>query len=93
MRDYELVYIISPELDEEATAGVVERISQFVSNRGGEIVEVNQWGRRRLAYPIKHQVEGNYILAQLRMPPEVSRELESSFRVAEDILRHLLVRR
>lgn len=92
MRDYELVVIISPEIAEEEIPATVEKISQFIIERGGSIAEVNQWGKRKLAYPIKHFVEGNYVLTQFTMEPRLTEELEASLGISEEILRHLLVR-
>lgn len=91
-REYELVLVISPQLAEEEVAGVVERVSQFVKDRGGSVGAIDPWGRRRLAYPIRKATEGHYILAQLQLEPEVVRELEANLHISEDVLRHLLVR-
>jgi len=92
LRDYELVVIISPEVAEEEIPATLEKINQFIVERGGSIAEVNQWGRRKLAYPIKHFMEGNYILTQFKMEPRLTAELEASLGISEEILRHLLVR-
>ncbi len=92
MRDYELVVIISPEVAEEEIPGALEKIGRFITERGGSISEVNQWGRRRLAYPIKNFMEGNYVLTQFKMEPGLTADLEASLGISEEILRHLLVR-
>jgi len=92
LRAYELIVIISPEIDEEEIPTTVEKINQFIIERGGSIAEVNQWGKRKLAYPIKHFVEGNYVLTQFTMEPRLTEELEASLGISEEILRHLLVR-
>lgn len=92
MRAYELVVIISPEIDEEEIPTTVEKINQFIIERGGSIAEVNQWGRRKLAYPIRHFMEGNYVLTQFKMESRLTEELEASLGISEEILRHLLVR-
>lgn len=92
MRDYELVVIISPEVAEEEIPATIEKIHRFIVERDGSITEVNQWGRRKLAYPIKHFVEGNYVLTQFKMEPRLTAELEKSLEISEEILRHLLVR-
>lgn len=54
--------------------------------------EVNQWGKRQLAYPIKRSAEGNYVLSKLKLKPTVTKELEANFRLSGKILRHLLIR-
>lgn len=92
MRDYELVVIISPEVAEEEIPATLERISRFIIESGGSITEVNRWGRRRLAYPIKNFMEGNYVLTHFQMEPRLTADLEASLGISEEILRHLLVR-
>lgn len=92
MRNYELVFIVSPEVTAETLPTTVEKVSQMVSARGGTVTEVKPWGKRRLAYPIKRFREGNYFLAQLQMDPQKTSDLESSLRISEEILRHLLVK-
>jgi small subunit ribosomal protein S6 len=67
-------------------------VSQFITERGGSITEVKQWGRKKLAYPIKNHNEGNYVLTIFKMDPNLTAELESSLELSEEILRHLLVR-
>jgi small subunit ribosomal protein S6 len=92
LREYELVYIVSPELSEEETSSLVERVNQFISSRGGVVDKVDNWGRRKLAYPIKSFREGNYFLTQFKLEPGLTRDLENSLRMSEDIIRHLVVR-
>jgi len=92
LRDYELVVIISPEVTDEEFPVTLEKMNQFITDRGGSITEVNQWGRRKLAYPIGNFMEGNYVLTQFKIEPKQTAELEASLRLTEEILRHLLVR-
>ncbi|MBI4300816.1 MAG: 30S ribosomal protein S6 [Chloroflexi bacterium] len=92
MRDYELVFIISPEVAEENVPAIVEKVQQFIAGRGGEVTGVNHWGRRKLAYPIRRFTEGNYVLNLIKMDPKLTAELEANLLTSEDILRHLLVR-
>jgi small subunit ribosomal protein S6 len=92
VRDYELVFIISPEVSEEEMPAAIERVSQAIVSRGGEVREVDHWGRKKLAYPIKRCNEGNYVLTQLRLDPTRTVELEAGLRLSEEVLRHLLVR-
>jgi len=92
LRDYELVAIISPEVAEENIPTAVEKVSRFITERGGSIAEVNQWGKRKLAYPIKDHTEGNYVLFQFKLDAEATAELEANLRISEEILRHLIVR-
>ena len=92
LRDYELVVIISPEVAEEEITATLDKISRFIVERGGSITEVSQWGRRKLAYPIKDFMEGNYVLTHFKMDPGLTADLEASLRISEEVLRHLLVR-
>ena len=92
MRDYELVVILSPELAEEELPAAVDRLSQFIADRGGEVKDINRWGRRKLAYPIKSHSEGNYLVTQVRLDPNRTSDLEAGLRISEEVLRHLLVR-
>ena len=92
MRDYELVVIIKPSVADDEVPATVEKTSQYITERGGSVAEVNQWGRKKLAYPIKDFTEGNYVLTQFSMDPESTTELEANLELSEDILRYLLVR-
>jgi small subunit ribosomal protein S6 len=93
LRDYELTVVISPSVaDDEVTATLEKKVSQFITERGGSITEVKPWGRKKLAYPIKNHNEGNYVLTIFKMDPNLTAELESSLELSEEILRHLLVR-
>jgi len=92
LRDYELVVIIKPSVADDEVPATVEKTSQYITERGGSVAEVNQWGRKKLAYPIKDFTEGNYVLTQFSMDPESTTELEANLELSEDILRYLLVR-
>ncbi len=92
MRDYELVMIVSPEVDDEAVPSTVERVQQFIAEQGGQVKEVTPWGRRRLAYPIERHQEGSYVVAQLSFDPQRLKVLEENLELAEDVIRHLVVK-
>jgi small subunit ribosomal protein S6 len=92
LRDYELVLVVSPEGGEEGFPATVERVHQFIQDRGGAIKNVDQWGRRRLAYPLQRFTEGYYNITQFSIDPQEIRALEGSLDLAEDVLRHLVVR-
>ncbi len=92
LRDYELVLIISPEVVGEALDTTIDNVGQFITGKGGIISSVEQWGKRRLAYPIKHFMEGNYVLTRLRLKAALNKELEAKLRISEEILRHLLIK-
>src|SRR5512138_2171342 len=90
MRKYELVCIIQPELDETAFKGVVDRVSGWINDAGGSVDKVDVWGRRRLAYQIRKQREGQYVLMNVTLDPTSTSELERNIRFLETILRHML---
>ena len=91
LRDFELAVIISPEIGDDAINERLERLSRQITSRGGEIVEVNHWGRRRLAYPIRRHLEGNYVISQIKLEPARVSELERGLRITEEVLRHMIV--
>ncbi len=92
LRDYELVVILSPEIGDDVISESLERLNQGVTGRGGEVVEVSHWGRRRLAYPISRHYEGNYVVSQIKLDPAEVPAVEGSLRIAEDVIRHLIVK-
>ena len=90
MRNYELVCIVQPELDETAFNGVVERVTGWVTEAGGTVDKVDIWGRRRMAYQIRKQREGQYVLMNVTLDPKSTGELERNIRYLETVLRHML---
>jgi len=92
LREYELVLILDPEMEDEEVSAAVDRMKQLVAARGGELTDVNPWGKRKLSYPIKSRNEGNYIVTHFRMEPSQTAELEATLRLSEEVLRHLLVK-
>ena len=92
LRDYELVLIINPEVIEEALDTTIDNVTKLITERGGTISNAERWGKRKLAYPIEHFVEGSYVLTQFNLKPALSKELEANLRTSEEILRHLLVK-
>ena len=93
MNKYESLYIITPELDEEATKACVAKFSGIVTANGGTVTEVNEWGKRRLAYAIDYKTEGYYVLMNFEADPEFPRELERNFKIDESILRYMVIRK
>ena len=90
LRDYELVVIISPSVADEAVDGVVGRYTKYITDNGGEIASTDKWGKKKLAYPIKHFNDGTYVLTKFKMRPKFTRALESNLKISEEVLRHLL---
>jgi small subunit ribosomal protein S6 len=92
LRAYELMVVLSPDIADDAVSGSLDRLQQSVVAQGGEVASVDHWGRRRLAYPIKRHLEGNYVVSQIRLDPERVSDLDGGLRIAEDVIRHLIVR-
>jgi small subunit ribosomal protein S6 len=92
LRDYELIFIVQPELDDEGLNAVVERVEAIIKGQGGEVSKTDPWGKRRLAYPIRRYQEGYYVRMEARLQPDSVREIEHDFGLTEDLLRHLFVR-
>ncbi len=92
LRDYEVVVILNPEIGDDVVSESLERLNQGVTSHGGEVVEVNHWGRRRLAYPISRHFEGNYVVSQIKMDPADVLAFEGTLRISEEIIRHIVVR-
>jgi small subunit ribosomal protein S6 len=92
LNDYELVFIVSPEITDEALENRIDGISQFITGRDGVISDVERWGKRKLAYPLGHFLEGNYVLTRFKINPARCKELEANLKISEEILRHLLIK-
>jgi small subunit ribosomal protein S6 len=90
MREYEYVFIVHPDLDENAFKELIDKVRGWVTGAGGQVVKVDVWGRRKLAYPIRKQKEGQYVLVNTVMSPAFSTELERNIRFLEPILRYLV---
>lgn len=90
MRNYELICIFQPELDETAFKSAVERVQTWVTESGGSVDKTEVWGRRKLAYAIRKQTEGQYVLLNVTLDPKSTSELERNIRFLETVIRHML---
>lgn len=91
MRNYEVIFIVHPDLDENALKGVVDRVQGWITDAGGSIDKVDQWGRRRMAYSIRKQREGQYIYMESQFAPTFSAELERNLRFLEPVMRFSII--
>lgn len=91
MRKYELVCIVHPDLDEAGFTGIVEKIKGWVIETSGSVDKVEIWGRKRLAYLIKKQREGQYVLFNLGLDPSATAPLEKNLRFLEPVIRYMLI--
>ena len=90
MRDYELVFIVHPDLETAAFDEVVEKVQGWISEDGGEISKVDVWGKRKMAYPIRKKEEGQYVLLETKMLPTSIPSLERNLRLLEPVMRFLV---
>ena len=88
--NYEVLYIIDPSLGEEATAAVVAKFKEMTEARG-TINEVDEWGKRRLAYPINDLMEGYYVLMTFTAAAAIPAELDRIFRITDGVMRSMIV--
>ena len=91
MNKYEAMYVITPELEDEAIKGIIEKYTGIITANGGEIEKVDEWGRRRLAYPINDLNEGYYVLMNFESKPEFPAELERVMKITEGVMRSLII--
>ena len=92
LRSYELMYILDPKLDEDGSKALLIKIEELMSKQGVEVEKTEPWGKRRLAYAIKGNWEGSYILSYLKAEPTAISEMERRLRVTDGVLRFLTVR-
>lgn len=92
LRDYELVAIADPMLDDEGLAALNQRVANAIATGNGTVTETSVWGRRKLAYEIRKQTEGIYLQVNFQMAPSASRELERTLKLDEQIIRYQIIR-
>ena len=91
-RQYELVYIVTPEATEQEIADLHTQIEQIVQRFNGTFDKTENWGRKRLAYDIGHHREGNYVVETITGSGELMKEIDRRLRVIDQVIRHLVVR-
>ena len=92
MNKYEVAVVVTAQITDEERAAVVEQGKAYIARRGGNVTEVEDWGKRRLAYEIAKQSEGYYYFVKVDAEPTMSVELEKDLRIMENVLRYLIVR-
>lgn len=93
MRPYELMVVVNAQMEETGVRDLASRVAKYVTDRGGQVEDQEFLGKRRLAYPIDHHMEGTYVLTQFQIEPPETVELENQLRINEGVLRFLLIRR
>jgi small subunit ribosomal protein S6 len=92
MRAYELMVIIDSEVDDAGVTAVNSRITELVANDDGKVASTDVWGKRRFAYPIKHKLEGIYVVHEIVTPASNLDETDRYLRLADEVVRHKIVR-
>lgn len=92
LKAYEIIVILDPALTEEEVEGQIDEIKGIVHKGDGEIIEIQRWGKRHLAYMVKKRREGYYVLFHLRADSKTVSPLEKSFKISERVLKYMRVR-
>lgn len=92
MRKYETLYVLRPNYEEEQYAAFVEKYNALIQANGGEIVKVDVWGKRRLAYEIDKVRDGYYVLVEFNGPATLNAELERNYRISDEVMRFVVVK-
>ena len=88
-----MVVIVNPEIDEEGKSKVIDKLIQLIGDKEGTVEETKQLGKKRLAYPIKGFVEGEYVLTQFKLEPGFVKELDDDIKGSEEIIRSLITKK
>ena len=91
MHNYEVVLIVHPDLDENAMKGVIDRVQSWITDAGGTVTKLDQWGKRRMAYSIRKQREGQYVYLETQFAPSFSATLERNLRFLEPVMRFSVI--
>ncbi|MDR0514612.1 MAG: 30S ribosomal protein S6 [Coriobacteriaceae bacterium] len=93
MKAYELLFFVAPSIDEDSRAATMKRIEDTIAEGKGAIDNIEDWGKRKLAYEIKGLTDGDYILVDFHADPENIAELDRVLRITDAVVRHMIVRR
>lgn len=92
MFKYEVIYIIDARVEDEPRKELIDRFNGLITQNGGTVDKIEEWGKRRLAYAIDFQTEGYYVLLHMTANPEFPREMERNLQISEQVIRYLVVR-
>ena len=90
LREYELMYVLRPDLDEDGLRAAVESVQGLVEGQGGEVITTTPWGKRRLAYEIAGLRDGHYVIVEFRGDGARVRDLERALRISDHVIRHMI---
>jgi small subunit ribosomal protein S6 len=86
------MYIVKPDLDDQAVQQEIEKVGQLIETNGGQVKKVTPWGKRRLAYTVKENREGHYVVAEFDLEQAKVQEVERVLKISDTVFRHLLIR-
>jgi small subunit ribosomal protein S6 len=92
MNKYESLYILKPDIEEEARKALIEKFKTLVEQNGGKVEKVDEWGTRKLAYEIDYIKEGYYVLMTFESGPQLPAELERNYNISDSVLRYNVIR-
>lgn len=92
MGKYELAVVVSAKIEDDERTATIERVKEIVTKHGGTITNIDEWGKKRLAYEVKKMREGFYYFIQFEGGPTVPNEVESRIRLMENVIRYLIVK-
>lgn len=93
MNKYELAVVVSAKIEDDARAEVIEKVKALIERFGGVVSDVDEWGKRRLAYEINDKTEGFYVLVNFKADAEFPKELDRQYRITDGILRTIIIRK
>ncbi|MEA4853838.1 MAG: 30S ribosomal protein S6 [Christensenella sp.] len=91
MTKYESMYILKPDMDEEKKDALVKRFADIVTDNGGTVEKIDEWGKKRLAYSIQYINDGYYVLMNFEAQPTLPAELERNYKISDDVLRFIVI--
>lgn len=91
--NYEVVFITRPDMPDDAIKALIQKVKETVDGLNGQVVKVEEWGKRRMAYPIKKHADGHYVFANISCSPAASKEVERILRLNEDVIRYQTVKK
>ena len=92
MNNYELMFILKTSLEDEARADLIKRFTELITQNGGTIDKIDEWGQRTLAYPIQKLNDGYYVLVTFASDGELPKEIERNLKIADNVIRYMTVR-
>ena len=93
MNKYELAVVVSAKIEDEDRAATIEKVKEYITRFGGTVTEVDEWGKRRLAYPINKETEGYYTLVNFESTPDFTAELDRRYKITDGVIRSLIIKK